>query len=47
LPWLVRTLLSWSLGFERNAAGTLEHIADAELQAVVQQGMGRPSGWTS
>jgi len=37
---VVTTLLSWSLGFERNAAGTLEHIADAELQAVVQQGMG-------
>ena len=36
---VVTTLLSWSIGFERNADGKLEQIADPELQAVVQQGM--------
>src|SRR4030066_225141 len=34
------TLLSWSIGFERNASGSPEQIADPELQAVVQQSMG-------
>lgn len=33
------TLLSWSIGFERNAEGALEKIADPELHAVVQQSM--------
>jgi SulP family sulfate permease len=36
---VVTTLLSWSIGFERNAAGAPEQIADPELQAVVQQSM--------
>jgi SulP family sulfate permease len=36
---VVTTLLSWSIGFERNADGSLEKIADAELHAVVQQSM--------
>jgi SulP family sulfate permease len=36
---VVTTLLSWSIGFERNADGKLEHIADTELYAVVQQSM--------
>ena len=36
---VVTTLLSWSIGFERNADGSLDKIADAELQAVVQQSM--------
>jgi SulP family sulfate permease len=36
---VVTTLLSWAIGFERNAAGKPEQIADAELQAVVQQSM--------
>ncbi|KVW97982.1 SulP family inorganic anion transporter [Thiobacillus denitrificans] len=37
---VVTTLLSWSAGFERNAAGAPEQIADPELLAVVQQSMG-------
>jgi SulP family sulfate permease len=37
---VVTTLLSWSIGFERNASGAPEQIADPELRAVVQQGMG-------
>lgn len=37
---VVTTLLSWSIGFERNAAATPEQIADPELLAVVQQSMG-------
>lgn len=37
---VVTTLLSWSIGFERNAAGAPEQIADPELLAVVQQSMG-------
>jgi sulfate permease, SulP family len=36
---VVTTLLSWSLGFEKNAAGKPEQIADPELLAVVQQSM--------
>jgi SulP family sulfate permease len=36
---VVTTLLSWAIGFERNADGKLEQIADPELMAVVQQGM--------
>ena len=36
---VVTTLLSWSIGFERNANGSLEQIADPQLQAVVQQSM--------
>ncbi len=36
---VVTTLLSWSIGFERNAGGKLEQIADPELQGVVQQSM--------
>ncbi|HET9463249.1 MAG TPA: SulP family inorganic anion transporter, partial [Thiobacillus sp.] len=37
---VVATLLSWAIGFERNAAATPEQIADPELLAVVQQSMG-------
>lgn len=36
---VVTTLLSWSIGFERDADGKLEQIADTELHAVVQQSM--------
>jgi SulP family sulfate permease len=36
---VVTTLLSWAIGFERNADGKLEQVADPELMAVVQQGM--------
>lgn len=36
---VVTTLLSWAVGFERNAAGAPEQIADPELLAVVQQSM--------
>ena len=36
---VISTVLSLSIGFERNAAGTPEQIADPELQAVVQQSM--------
>jgi len=36
---VVTTLLSWSIGFERDAGGKLEQIADPELHAVVQQSM--------
>lgn len=36
---VVTTLLSWSMGFERNAKGSVDLIADTELQAVVQHGM--------
>ncbi len=37
---VVTTVLSWSIGFERNAEGALDKIADPELHAVVQQSMG-------
>ncbi|HUX29909.1 MAG TPA: SulP family inorganic anion transporter [Thiobacillus sp.] len=37
---VVTTLLSWSLGFERNAPGAPAQIADPALLAVVQQSMG-------
>ena len=33
------TVLSWSIGFEKNAAGKPGQIADSALLAVVQQGM--------
>ncbi|MGK2953699.1 MAG: SulP family inorganic anion transporter, partial [Thiobacillus sp.] len=36
---VVTTLLSWSIGFERNADGKLEQIANPELMVMVQQGM--------
>jgi len=36
---VISTVLSLSIGFERNASGTPEQIADPELQAVVQQSM--------
>jgi SulP family sulfate permease len=36
---VVTTVLSWSTGFERNAAGAPEQIADPQLLAVVQQSM--------
>lgn len=36
---VVTTLLSWSIGFERNANGSLEQIADPQLRTVVQQSM--------
>jgi len=35
----VTTLLSWAIGFERNADGKPEQIADPELLTVVQQSM--------
>jgi SulP family sulfate permease len=34
---LVTTVLSWAIGFEKNADGKLEQIADPELIAVVQK----------
>ncbi len=36
---VVTTLLSWSMGFERNAKGNVGQIADTELQTAVQHGM--------
>jgi len=36
---VVTTLLSWAIGFERNADGKPEQIADPELLTVVQQSM--------
>jgi SulP family sulfate permease len=36
---VVTTVLSWAIGFERNADGSPAQIADAELLAVVQQSM--------
>jgi len=36
---LVTTVLSWSIGFERNADGSLDQIVSTELRAVVQQSM--------
>jgi len=39
LAVLVTTVLSWAIGFERNADGKLEQIADPELLAVVQKSM--------
>ena len=36
---VVTTLLSWAVGFERNAPGAPEQIADPEVLAVVQQSM--------
>lgn len=33
----VTTLVSWALHFERNASGTLEQIADAELKEAVER----------
>jgi sulfate permease, SulP family len=36
---VVTTLLSWAIGFERNADGKPEQIADPALLAVVQQSM--------
>lgn len=36
---VVTTLLSWAIGFERNADGKPVQIADPELLAVVQQSM--------
>ena len=36
---VVTTLLSWSMGFERNAKGNVGQIADTELQSAVQHGM--------
>lgn len=36
---VVTTLLSWAIGFERNADGSPEQIADPQLSAVVQQSM--------
>ena len=40
---VVTTLLSWGIGFERNAAGSPEKIADPALLAVVQQSMAAAS----
>lgn len=34
---VITTMLSWGIGFERNAAGQVEQIADAELRVMVQQ----------
>jgi len=36
---VVTTLLSWAIGFEKNADGKLEQITDPELVAVVQKSM--------
>jgi SulP family sulfate permease len=36
---VVTTLLSWAIGFEKNADGKFEQIADPELVAVVQKSM--------
>ena len=36
---VVTTLISWAVGFERNAAAKPDQIADAELAAQVQAGM--------
>jgi SulP family sulfate permease len=36
---VVATVLSWTIGFEKNAAGTPEQIANPELLVVVQQSM--------
>jgi SulP family sulfate permease len=33
----VTTVLSWGIGFEKNAAGKMEQIADAEVRALVQK----------
>jgi SulP family sulfate permease len=33
----VTTTLSWSIGFEKNAAGKMDQIADAEVRALVQK----------
>ena len=40
---VVTTVLSWAIGFERNAAGKLEQIADPQLQAIMQQSMAAAS----
>ena len=34
---VVATTLSWAIGFERNASGHLDQVADAELKALVVQ----------
>jgi SulP family sulfate permease len=33
----ITTTLSWGIGFEKNAAGKLEQIADADVRTLVQQ----------
>jgi SulP family sulfate permease len=34
---VVTTVLSWAIGFERNAAGTLDQVADPHLKAMVAE----------
>ncbi len=34
---VVSTVISWAIGFERNAEGTVDQLADPELRAVVQK----------
>jgi len=34
---VLATLISWAIGFERNASGTLEHVKDPELRAQVDR----------
>ncbi|MEW6589418.1 MAG: SulP family inorganic anion transporter [Pseudomonadota bacterium] len=34
---VLTTLISWAVGFERNASGTLQHIADPELRTQVER----------
>ncbi|MGQ9862377.1 MAG: SulP family inorganic anion transporter [Thiobacillaceae bacterium] len=34
---VLTTLISWAVGYERNATGTLQHIADPELRTQVER----------
>lgn len=34
---VLTTLISWAVGFERNASGNLQHVADAELRAQIER----------
>jgi SulP family sulfate permease len=37
LAVVLTTLISWAIGFEKNAGGAIEHIADPELRALVER----------
>ena len=37
---VLATLIAWAVGFERNANGTLQHIADPELRTQVERVLG-------
>jgi SulP family sulfate permease len=37
LAVVLATLISWATGFERNAAGTLDQVADAELRTQIER----------